>query len=128
MASPKKISNKELAWYVIAGIVGVVGLTSLVFGIIGEHFPGLYSDNWIAAGEAGWLKAWSGLGYRWWGIILLAIAVFLAVVVANVFAKEGDRDVERALRRQQRLAMTQQVVEGTVSEETPSQEEPKPEA
>lgn len=128
MASPKKLSNKELAWYVIAGIVGAVGLTSLVFGIVGEHFPGLYSDNWIAAGEAGWLKAWSGLGYRWWGIILLAIAVFLAVVVANVFAKEGDRDVERALRRQQRLAMTQQVVEGTVSEETPSQEEPKPEA
>ena len=125
--SPKKISNKELTWYVIAIIIGVVGLTSLVFGIIGEHFPGLYSDNWIAAGEAGWIKAWSGLGYRWWGIILLAIAVFLAVVVGNVFAKEGDRDVERALRRQQRLAMSQQVIDNAEVTEKPA-EEPKPEA
>ncbi len=104
-ASPKKISNKELFWYVLAIIIGVLGLVSLVFGIVGEHFPGLYSDNWIAASENGWIKAWSGLGYRWWGIILIAIAVFITVVACNVFAKEGDRDVERALRRQQRLAM-----------------------
>lgn len=119
-SSKRKISNKELFWYVLASIIGVLGLVSLVFGIVGEHFPGLYSDNWIAASESGWIKAWSGLGYRWWGIILLVAAATLTVIVANVFAKEGDRDVERALRRQQRLAMS------NVVDEAPAAEEPKP--
>ena len=104
--TPKKLTNKEIAWYVIASIIAVVGLTFLVFGIIGDHFPGDYSDNWVAASENGWIKAWSGLGYRWWGIILLVAAAFLAILVMNIFAKEGDRDTERAIRRQQRLAMS----------------------
>ncbi len=107
----KKLSNKEIFWYVLAGIIATVGLTSLVFGIVGDHFPGLYEDNWIAASENGWIKAWSHLGYRYWGIILIVVAAFIAVVALTVFAKGGDRDTERALRRQQRLAMNNVVEE-----------------
>lgn len=113
----KKLSNKEIFWYVLAGIVGVLGMTSLVFGIVGDHFPGLYEDNWIAASENGWIKAWSHLGYRYWGIILIVVAAFIAVVALTVFAKEGDRDTERALRRQQRLAMANAVVENKEDDE-----------
>lgn len=113
----KKLSNKEIFWYVLAGIIGVLGLTSLVFGIVGDHFPGLYEDNWIAASENGWIKAWSHLGYRYWGIILIVVAAFIAVVALTVFAKEGDRDTERALRRQQRLAMANAVVENKEDDE-----------
>jgi len=113
----KKLSNKEIFWYVLAGIIGVLGLTSLVFGIVGDHFPGLYEDNWIAASENGWIKAWSHLGYRYWGIILIVVAAFIAVVALTVFAKEGDRDTERALRRQQRLAMANAVIENKEDDE-----------
>lgn len=120
MASPKKLSKKELAWYIFAGIIALVGLVFLIFGIIGDHFPGLYEDNWIAASESGWLKPWSGFGYRWWGLILLGIAALIAIISLTVFAKEDDRDTERALRRQQRLAMSG-VVEETPSE--PAEEE-----
>lgn len=105
-ASPKKLSKKEIVWYVIASLIGTLGLIFLVFGIVGSNFPGLYEDNWIASSENVWLKNWSHLGYRWWGIILIAVAAFIAIVALTFFAKEGDRDSERALRRQQRLAMT----------------------
>ena len=117
MASPKKLSNKEIAWYVIAGVIAALGLVSLVFGIVGEHFPGKFEDNWIAASESGWIKAWSNLGYRWWGLILLGVAAFIAIVSLTVFAKEGDRDSERALRRAQRLAMTSNATEAEVVSE-----------
>ncbi|MBO5529693.1 MAG: hypothetical protein J6A47_10355 [Bacilli bacterium] len=108
--TPKKLSNKEIAWYVVASVIAVVGLVFLVFGIVGDHFPGLYEDNWIAASENAWIKAWSHLGYRWWGLILLGVAALVAIISLTAFAKEGDRDSERALRRQQRLAMAQEKI------------------
>ena len=121
MKSPKKLSSKELFWYVLAGLLGVTGLTFLVFGIVGDHFPGLYEDNWIAASENGWLKNWSGLGYRYWGIILLCGAAFIAIVALAVFAKEGDRDVDRERRRAQRLgASVTPVVDVTPEEDKPA--------
>ena len=117
--TPKKLSNKEIAWYVVASIIATVGLVFLVFGIVGDHFPGDFKDNWIASSENGWLKNWSNMGYRWWGLILLGIAAFIAIVSLTVFAKEGDRDSERALRRAQRLAMaSSNVKEAEVVSET----------
>ena len=103
MGTPKKLTRKEIGWYVFSGIIGLIGLVFLVFGIVGDHFPGLYADNWIASSENGWLKNWSGLGYRYWGIILIAAAAFIAIIALAVFAKEGDRDADRERRRAQRL-------------------------
>ena len=116
MAKTKKLSGKELFWYVLCGLIAFTGLVSLVFGIVGEHFPGLYEDNWIAASENSWIKTWSGLGYRYWGIILIVIAAFIVTIALTAFAKEGDRDSERALRRQQRLALNNAVEEKPVEE------------
>lgn len=117
--SPKKLSRKEIAWYVIASIIATLGLIFLVFGIVGDNFPGAFEDNWIIASENVWLKNWSHIGYRWWGVILIAGAAIIAVIALTVFAKEGDRDTERALRRQQRLAMSNVV-------EEPKDELPEP--
>ena len=104
-ATTKKISTKERVWYIIAALIGVIAITFIVFGIIGDHYPDVYSENWVASSENGWLKNWSGLGYRWWGVILLALSAALAALVLTLFAKEGDRDSERALRRAQRLGL-----------------------
>ena len=127
-STPKKLSNKEIAWYVIAAIIGIVGIVFLVFGIIGANFPGKFEDNWVVSSENAWLTNWSHLGYRWWGVILIAVAAFIAVVSLTYFAKEGDRDTERALRRQQRLAMasSSSVVDDPKDEEAKA--EPAPEA
>lgn len=120
MASPKK-NKKETAWYVFAALIGLTGIVFLVFGIVGDHFPGLYSDNWIASSENAWLTNWSHMGYRWWGIILIIAAAVIASIALTVFAKEDDRDSERMLRRQQRLAMSAVVDE--VPAEQPSSDE-----
>ena len=99
----KKLTKKEIAVYIIAGVIAVVGLFSLVLGIVGEHLPVLASENWIITSESAWLSNWSHMGYRFWGLILLGVAALIACVSLSLFAREGDRDSERALRRAQRL-------------------------
>ena len=110
MAKKSKLTKKEIVFYSIAAVIGAVGLLFVVFGIVGSHFPGINEDNWIAASEKAWLTNWSGIGYRWWGLILVGIAAVIACISLTVFAREGDRDSERALRRQQRLAMAQEKI------------------
>ena len=99
----KKLTKKELAWYIFAGVIAVVGLFSLVLGIVGEHLPVKASENWIITSESAWLSNWSHMGYRFWGLILIAAAALIFCVALSLFAREGDRDTERALRRAQRL-------------------------
>ena len=43
------------------------------------------------------------MGYRYWGMILLGVGALIGVFFLAYFAKEGDKDAERALRRAQRL-------------------------
>ncbi len=101
----QKISKKEIVWYSIAGFIGFVGLFFLILGIVGENLPVVYSDNWILYSEPLWLSNWSGMGYRYWGLILFLAGSLLAVICLSVFARETDRDSERASRRAQRLGL-----------------------
>ena len=89
-------------------VLGVTGLVFTVFGIVGDHLPVLSSENWIRNSENGWLVPWLGFGYRYAGIILILIAAFIAMLSLTLFAREGDRDAERNLRRAQRLAIEQE--------------------
>lgn len=107
MAKKSKLSKKEIVFYAIAGVIGVVGLLFVVFGIVSSHFPGINEDNWIVASENAWLVNWSHMGYRWWGLILVGVAAVIACISLTVFAREGDRDSERSARRAQRLGVTE---------------------
>lgn len=104
----KKLTTKELVWYVIAAFFGVAGLAFLIVGIVGEHLPLLASDNGILVSEKVWLTSWSPLGYRYWGLVLIGASALLAVICLTFFAREGDRDSERALRRAQRLGLAKE--------------------
>ncbi len=106
--STKKLSTKEIVWYSIAAFFALAGLVFLVVGIVGEHLPMLASENGILISEKAWLTSWSPLGYRYWGIILVGAAALLAVICLTFFAREGDRDSERALRRAQRLGIAKE--------------------
>jgi len=112
MPEKKKPALKklEIFWYVLAGLIGLTGLVFLIFGIVGDHLPVLSSDNWIRNSENGWLIPWIGIGYRYVGIILILAAAFIAMLSLTLFAREGDRDAERNLRRAQRLAIEQEEV------------------
>ena len=100
------LPRKEIAWYVFASFLAVVGLTFIVIGIVGDHLPVKSSDNLVLISEAAWLSNWSHMGYRYWGIILLAAGTLIGCTALTMFARSGDRDSERALRRAQRLAVT----------------------
>ena len=99
---------QELPIELISAFFGLAGLVFLVVGIVGEHLPVLASENGILLSEKAWLTNWSPLGYRYWGIILILAATLLAVICLTLFAREGDRDVERAARRAQRLGIAPQ--------------------
>lgn len=107
MSKAKKLTltKKEIVFYAIAAFLATVGLVFLVFGIVGTYLPVLASDNWILVSENAWLTNWSHMGYRYWGLILIGVGAIIAIICLTYFAKAGDRDEERALRRAQRLAI-----------------------
>lgn len=94
----KKVSTKEFIWYAACGIVIIFGIICMVFGIIGYHMPA--SNNFIKDFEAK-LKV---LDLRTWGIIFMAVGVVVAIIALVVNAKKADREVEKKLRREQRIA------------------------
>lgn len=117
----KKISVKEFIWYAACGIITVFGLICMVFGIVGYHMKGSSSQNFIVAFE-------DKLPFplRYWGIIFMAVGVIVAIVVMLVNAKKADREIEKKVRREQRLAaQASEAIE--VKKAVEVVEEPKPE-
>ena len=68
----------------------------MVFGIIGYHLP---KPNFITDFEDS-----IHLGLRYWGIIFMAAGVVVGIIALVVNAKKADREVEKKIRREQRLA------------------------
>lgn len=124
----KKISTKEFIWYAVCGIVAVFGIICMVFGIIGYYLP---ANNFIREFE-GKLP----FELRYWGIIFMAVGVVVAIIALVVNAKKADREVEKKIRREQRLAAQNSMdieVKSAVQivEEKPAEEasaEPAPES
>ena len=115
----KKLAKGEITVYAIAAFIALVGIAFIIFGLIGSHYPGKDSENWVSISEKAWLVNWSHIGYRWWGVILLLVGALVAVIGLTAYARSGDRDEERALRRRQRLgvAPVQEVEAKDVKEE-----------
>jgi len=95
----KKVTTKEFLWYLGAGLLAFLGLLCIIFGIIGYHMSGPTGTNFITEFE-------DKLPFelRFWGLIFIAAGLALAVVVLLVNAKKADREVEKKIRREQRLA------------------------
>ena len=45
--SKTKLKRKEIIIYSIASFLAFAGLFFLILGIVGDHLPLVYSDNWI---------------------------------------------------------------------------------
>lgn len=116
-----KITVVEFVWYAIASVIAIFGIILMVFGIVGHHLPGALSNNFIKNAEAN-----LPLSFITFGVILVAVGVVLGVIVLCVYAKKADRDIERTIRRQQRLAAQTNEVAG-VKAAVEVVEEAKPE-
>jgi len=100
----KQLSWKELAWYIAGGMVALFGVALMVFGIIGHHIQNRSANFVKDAEEALIAKIKINLDFRMWGIIFLALGMFVVIVALNYFAKKVDRENEKTIRRQQRLS------------------------
>lgn len=97
MAKNKK-SVFEIVWYSLTGAVGLWGLTFIVLGIVCSFIP---LDSVLAEANAAHESTF-GLGFLYWGLIILAIAALLAIIVLLTYAKKVDRDFEKTQRRSAR--------------------------
>jgi len=95
----KKVTNKEFAWYLACGILAVIGLIAIIFGIIGYHMDVPSGTNFITAFEDK-----INFKLRYIGLIFMGAGVVLALCVLLFNAKKADREVEKKVRREQRLA------------------------
>lgn len=93
----KNVTTKEFIWYLACGLIIFLGLICIIFGIIGYHMSS--SANFIEAFESK-LK----LDLRYIGLILVGGGVAILVVVLLFNAKKADREVEKKVRREQRIA------------------------
>lgn len=95
----RKLSIFEIVAYSFLLLLGLWGLTYACLGFSCEFIrydSGLNKANLVIEDKF-------GLGFLWWGLIILGIAVVLAVIVLCIFAKRSDRDFEKAQRRAARL-------------------------
>ncbi len=104
MKTKTKMSGKEFAWYITGGLFGMFGLTLIVFGIIGHHLSVPQADNFIKNAESAVIEAIKiPFDFRIWGILFLILGMFIVILTLNYNAKKTDREVEKTIRRQQRL-------------------------
>ena len=95
----KKVTTKEFIWYLGCGLLIFLGLICIVFGIIGYHMSSASGANFIETFEAK-IK----FELRYLGLILVAAGVVLSIGVLLFNAKKADREVEKKIRREQRIA------------------------
>ncbi len=95
----KKVTTKEFIWYLGAGFLVFLGLIAVIFGIIGYHVTGPAEQNFIQKFEEA-----IHFELRFLGLIFIGAGVVLAICVLVFNAKKADREVEKKIRREQRIA------------------------
>ena len=95
----KKVTTKEFIWYLGCGFLVFVGLIAVIFGIIGYHITGPAEQNFIAK-----LEEAIKFDLRYLGLIFIGAGVALSICVLVFNAKKADREIEKKIRREQRIA------------------------
>ena len=95
----KKVTTKEFIWYLGCGLIVFLGLVAIVFGIIGYHMKDPIGLNFVEAFEEK-IK----IGLRYLGLIFVGVGVAAFVIVLLVNGKKADREIEKKIRREQRIA------------------------
>lgn len=95
----KKVTTKEFIWYLGCGFLVFLGLVAIIFGIIGYHVTWPAEQNFIAKFEEA-----IHFELRFLGLIFIGVGVALAIGVLVFNAKKADREIEKKIRREQRIA------------------------
>ena len=103
----KKVRKTEFAFYIVAAVVFLGGLSLVVLGVVAHWWIDSSSigPNSLLIAEAEWIeKIGINLTFRTMGFIVIAIAAIIAivnlVVGANYFARQKEREERKLLRKQ----------------------------
>ncbi|MBO4286492.1 MAG: hypothetical protein J5880_04080 [Bacilli bacterium] len=121
----KEFTLFEKICYPVCGALMLWGLTYTVLGLIGDNLQVASSDNYLKQASDEIAKLF-GLGFFGWGLIIFSIGAVIATVVLLVYARNTDRDYEKAQRRAARLARNR-VTENNETQQAVVPEEPKAE-
>jgi len=97
----KKLSTKEIIFYLIALAAFLTGVIFAILGIVGSH---LSVDSYL-------FKVQIKFSWRWIGLIIIGCGVIIALITLLISAKKTDRISEREIRRKQRLSAMMSDVE-----------------
>ena len=122
-----KISKKEFAWYVVGAVIAIFGLTLMIMGIVGHHLGGSLSDNFVKTAESNISSSLKfTFTFRTFGIIFLGAGTLLVVGALAFNARKTDREVERSIRRQQRMSAADAAIEVKKAVEIIEEPAPQP--
>ena len=121
--SKKEFTLFEKICYPVCGALMLWGLTYTVLGLIADNLQVPNDSNYLKQASDEIAKIF-GLGFFGWGLIIFSIGAVIATVVLLVYARNTDRDYEKAQRRAARLKKKPEVVD---AETAPVEEEKKEE-
>ena len=120
------LSIVEIVWYSLMGALGLWGLTYIVLGLVAAYAPIPDADNKLVDGNAVIVKNF-GLGFFYWGLIILAVGAVGAVIALLLTSRKADREFEKSQRRAAIRASARRVDNVDEAEIAKAQEEYKKE-
>ena len=126
MPKKKELTLFEKICYPVCGALILWGLTYTVLGLIADNLQVTSSQNYLKQASDAIAKIF-GLGFFGWGLIIFSIGAVLMTIILLVYARNTDRDYERAQRRAARLARNRVTENETQQVVAQPAEEPKEE-
>ena len=103
----KKFRKSEIALYIVAGVIFLVGLTLLILGLVADNAIGTdnsFTDLYVNQKE--WLTKTGTniLSFRNMGFMVIALAAIIAIITlslnADYFARQKEREERKQIRKQ----------------------------
>lgn len=106
----KRAKIWEIIFYVISSLLALFGLVLIVFSVIGDYLP---KDNFIKTAEKATLPIFgiSGFSWRYYGIILVFIALVIFLITVYVRSKSSDKSETLQENKSKRTTLNVEVIE-----------------
>lgn len=113
----KRAKIWEVIFYVISGLLALFGIILIIFSVIGDYLP---RDNFIKNAENATLPIFgiSGFSWRYYGIILVFIALVIFLITVYVRSKSSDKSETLQENKSKRTTLNVEAIESNEKQVT----------
>lgn len=106
----KRAKIWEVIFYVISGLLALFGIILIIFSVIGDYLP---RDNFIKIAENATLPIFGirGFSWRYYGIILVFIALVIFLITVYVRSKSSDKSETLQENKSKRTTLNVEAIE-----------------